>query len=346
MKLLIVGNPDPTHVGGHFLRAAEGLGWNVSLLNANDAYAGPLWIKRVCWHLLKRRPLRLGRFSDDVVARSRVERPDLVLTTGIAPLSALAIQKLRAMQIKVANFLTDDPWNRHHHTPTFLNALPAYDHVFTPRRANMGDIRSLLGPQVHYLPFAYAPEIHYPPPLTASVTDAGKWQSDVLFVGGADEDRAETVRALIARGLRPSLWGGYWDRFPEFRPYAHGHAGPDELRHLVSFASVNLCVVRRANRDGHSMRTFELAAIGGCLAVEDTGEQREIFGAEGECVSYFADHDSLAAVCRRLLSQPDERDRLRTAVRERVTMGGHHTYAARLRAVREACLNEPEKTLM
>ena len=41
-------------------------------------------------------------------------------------------------------FSTDDPCNRLHRTPFHLRALPEFDVVFTPRRANVAD----LGPVV------------------------------------------------------------------------------------------------------------------------------------------------------------------------------------------------------
>ena len=53
-------------------------------------------------------------------------------------------------------------------------------------------------------------------------------------------------------------------------------------------AKVNLCLVRRAKRDGHVMRSFEIAAVGGCMLAQDTDEHREIFGPEGEAVRLFS----------------------------------------------------------
>jgi hypothetical protein len=319
-------------VGGHFLRAAASIGVKASLVNVMSAYAGPRLVKALCWHLLGRRPPRLGAFGREVAERCVSERPDLVLSIGLAPLSAEAVGEIRRMGIKTANFLTDDPWNEHHHTPSFMRALPCYDHVFTPRRANMGDLEAIGGPRVHYLPFAYAPDVHHPP----EVQDAGelrKWQSDVLFIGGADDERAGVIRALVQRGLMPGLWGGYWERYRDLSPHSHGHADAEAFRHLVDAARVNLCLVRRANRDGHSMRSYELPAVGGCLAVEDTEEHREMFGPEGECVSYFRSMDALGNLCHFLLEHPEECRRRTQAVHERICREGRNTYADRLETV-------------
>lgn len=336
-RVLIVGNPLETHVGRHLWNGAASAGVEAQILDLAQAYEGPRWVKSLCWHLLGKRPQRLNRFGDAVVRRSLAWKPGLVLTTGLAPLPARSLAQLRTAGITTANFLTDDPWNEHHHTPWFMRALPLYDHVFTPRRANMRELESLQGPQVHYLPFAYAPEIHYPPEAL-SAEEQTHWSSDVLFIGGADEERANIMRPLVVQGFQLSLWGGYWDRMSGLESLARGHAGPAEFRRLVAHAGVNLCLVRRANRDGHSMRTFELGAVGGCLAVEDTAEHREIFGPDGACVRYFASISELIAVLDSLLMNRAERDRLARAVQSRLVADGQHTYAARLKNIAATCL--------
>jgi spore maturation protein CgeB len=42
-----------------------------------------------------------------------------------------------------------------------------------------------------------------------------------------------------------------------------------------------------SSRDGHIKRSFEIAAVGGCMLAQDIDEHREIFGSEGEAVVYF-----------------------------------------------------------
>jgi len=111
--------------------------------------------------------------------------------------------------------------------------------------------------------------------------------SDVIFVGGADRDRVPLVAALIATGLRVALYGGYWNRYAPTREHHRGHADPRTIRQATAAAKIALCLVRRANRDGHVMRSFEIPAIGACMLVEETEEHREIFSIEGETVVYF-----------------------------------------------------------
>ncbi len=332
MRLLIIGNPGPTHVGRHFLNAARGLGWEAEVLDSAAAFQGPVWWRRTCWHLLGRRPPKLAGFSRMAVARCQHYKPDLVLTTGIAPLDEPGLRQLHEAGVPVANFLTDDPWNPAHRAPWFLRALRHYRHVFNPRRACEADLRGVMQGGTSWLPFAYAPEDHFPPP-DLSGEECARWGSLVAFIGGADADRVMSARALSRAGVPLGLWGGYWKKYPDLSTHAHGHADGETCRRIVASAGANLCLVRRANRDGHSMRSYELPAIGGCLLVEDTGDHRRLFGDEGEAASYFTDTTTMTSQARRLLGLPfPERSRMAAEARSRVVKSGG-TYACRLETI-------------
>jgi spore maturation protein CgeB len=242
----------------------------------------------------------------------------------MAPLPAPAMQALRAMGIVSINYSTDDPWNPAQRARWFLRALPYYDHVFTPRSANVEDFERLGCRDVRRLPFGYDDSLFRPSAATPATP-----VSNVLFVGGADPDRVAFMTAYMRSGPAPALAGVYWDRHPAMRSHAIGVKSPEELSRLTAAAKVNLCLVRRANRDGHVMRSFEIAAIGGCMLAEHTDEHRQIFGEDGEAVAYFDSPESAARRARDLIADPAERRRLALAVRQRMAEGGH-TYRDRL----------------
>jgi spore maturation protein CgeB len=101
------------------------------------------------------------------------------------------------------------------------------------------------------------------------------------------------------------------------------------LRKATAAATVCLGLVRRANRDGHSMRTFEVPAMNGCLLAERTADHLELFGADGDAVRYFEGPDDAVQQVVALLADNGMRDRLVTRARELV-VSGRHTYADRL----------------
>lgn len=326
--VLIVGNPEPFHVGAHLLNAAHALELSAELCDSQHAYAAAWPVTKFNWHLRGHRPARLREFSRSVLERCQVLKPHALLTTGISPLADWALAEIGKLGIGRLNYLTDDPWNPAHRTTWFMQALPLYDHVFSPRRANIPDLQELGCRAVSWLPFAYAPELHYP----ESATDEREkelYAADVVFAGGADANRMDHLAALIREGFSVALYGGYWNRFPATRLVWRGHADPLTLRKAIGTAKVALCLVRRANRDGHSMRTFEVPAIGACMLVEDTLEHREIFGQEGNAAIYFGSLSEMIEKVRWLLGNDAERERLARAVHQLIA-GGNHTYQERL----------------
>lgn len=326
--LVIIGNSEPFHLAAHLLRAARQLAWPTELVDTRPAYAGPRWLRVLLWRLAGRRPARLGAFSREVVlACARVECSHL-LTTGLAPVRAEELRRLGERGVKRMNYLSDDPWNPAHRAPWFLAALREYDVVFNPRRQNLEDLRRHGCRRVEYLPFAYDPVLHAP----AGGATAEERAVDVLFAGGADADRLPHARALIAAGLKVALYGGYWDRHVDLRPHWRGHADLATLCRVTPAAKLVLCLVRRANRDGHAMRSFEAPAMRGCLLMEDTPEHRDLFGPDGECAVYFRDIPEMVAKAKDLSPRVEERARLAAAAHRRICAGGH-TYADRLRTM-------------
>src|SRR5262245_37717999 len=184
MRLLIIGFTQPGHMGNYLVSAARQLGLDYQIIDANGAMAVSRIARSIYWHVCGKRPTWLRQFGTRVLAACAETRPDVVLTTGCAPLDQWHIVALRGLGAKVINYSTDDPWNPVLRAPWFLSALPEYDAVFTTRYANIEDFRSC-GVTVHYLPFAYDPEVHRPWPKTAPIGAP----SDVLFVGGCDRDR-------------------------------------------------------------------------------------------------------------------------------------------------------------
>jgi hypothetical protein len=327
-RLLIVGNPDPIHLGSHLWNAAKTLGMAVELCDSREAFTAAWPIVKLNWWLRGHRPPLLESFSRKVVETCQRFRPRWLIATGISPLSQWAMKELEQLGVYKLNFLTDDPWNPAHHTSWFMQDLPLYDHVFTPRRANLEDLRRLGCQRISYLPFGYAPELHFPePPSTPE--ECKRFAADLVFAGGADSDRVPYMVSMVNAGIKVALYGGYWQRYKETRECMRGYADPATLRKAIGGAKVSICLVRRANRDGHSMRTFEVPAVGACLLAEDTAEHREIFGEEMEAVSYFGDADEMISKLRWLLRHSAERRRMADAAQQLI-VGGRHSYADRL----------------
>lgn len=328
-RLLLAANPSPEHVGSHLYKAAVSMGLDVAVHDVRLASRGPRWAAALSWRF-DRRPLRLRGYGKSLLDKCTEFQPRVVLCVGVAPVSREVLIDMQKMGIQVYDYLTDDPWNPARYSSWFIAALRHYDRVFSPRRSNLEDLKRHGCRAVSYLPFAYSEEQHlggFP-----AMENNDPTQPDIVFVGGADADRVPIMTAVLQANFHLQLYGGYWDRFPATCRNTGRIIPPEEVQRATASAKIALCLVRRANRDGHVMRSFEIPAMGGCMLAESTAEHRDLFGEEGQAVLYFNDIPELIQKARWLLEQPQERLRLRTAVYRLITTGGH-TYRDRLRSM-------------
>ena len=336
-SVVVVGSPEGTHLAGSLVRAASGMLparlCDVGIASSSFEPLNKLWwrIDRQSPHTQKLEAAVLDAVADLICP--------LVVTTGLSPVRAAALRACRGRGAKLAHFSSDDPWNPRFAARWHFAALRQYDVVFTPRRSNLSDFLRLGVRDVRWLPFGYDGEF-----LGDRSDRAVQDASDILFVGGADRDRAEFLDRFCAAGLSVTVVGGYWGRYRNVHRRDLGQCSPVVVAALTRASKVSIIMVRRANRDGHTMRSFEAGAIGGCLLVEDTAEHREIFGADDEAVRYFTSPEEAAGIARTLLADEASRTRLATAVRRRIT-GGRHTYTDRLREMLKSVEDLPARPL-
>jgi len=320
--ILVVGGVGGTNVGDSLHRAAMKLGLDSTILDSRTANAAPAWLRRFSWHLLGRRPVHLSSFSQQVLDHCREKQPDVLITTGLAPVTAKVLEEVGRLGIRRLNFLTDDPWNKAHRAGWFMKALPVYDEVYSPRLAMIDDLHASGCGKVEYLPFGYDPDLFFPE-MAENCNAGGGQRSDVVFAGGADDDRVPYMAGLIEAGFNLELYGDYWHRQSVTKRVSRGQADVHTLRCALTATRVGLCLVRRANRDGSCMRTFEVPAVGACMLTEDTDEHRAIFGGEGDAVLYFDSLESMIEKTRLLCRDDDLRLRLADRAHRLITEGGH-----------------------
>jgi len=286
-------------------------------------------IHKIGYRLLHRRPLSYWRLNRALRREALALRPDLVLVvkgTYISPGTLTTIK--RETGAYLVNYATDDPFNPAHATPDLLASIPRYDLYCSTKRAILDDLRKAGARHAAHVFFAYKPDLHFPE-APATDEERRRFTADVAFIGGADQDRIPYATA-VARipGVTLALYGGYWDRCPTLRSHARGFVVGRDYRLALGAARIALCLVRRANHDGHVMRTFEIPACGAFMLAEDTDEHRMLF-AEGKHVAFFDSPEDLAARVRHYLAHDSERQRIAEAGHRHITRGTH-TYRDRL----------------
>ncbi len=335
LKLLLVANSGPEHIGRFFLESARDLGFKVAIHDMGQANSKPGLAERIRYRLFDKKPRFIQRYSASVLSLCKDTMPDLVLATGCAPLLATDLIKIRSLGIKTANFSTDDPWSRVHRSAWFFSSLKTYDLVCTPRRHSIPEFVNLGISNVKYLAFAYHPRVHF---VAEQDHLQDEFRCDVLFYGGADDERAAIFSNFIESGLDLHLYGAYWSRYPRLRKFYKGMLLPDRIPPAVSAAKLTVCIGRKSNRDSHAMRTYEAAATGACMLVEETEDHRKLFGEEGVAVTYFSSPDDIVKRSLELINNPTKRNLLRKNVVELVTSSAN-TYADRLESIVKFSLN-------
>ena len=104
-------------------------------------------------------------------------RPELMLVTGILPFQTSIFKAIKEGGGRIANYLTDDPWNPIHSRRSFLRNLRHYDHIFSTKQALCERLERAGTPSTSWLPFAHDPALHHPP-----LEKSSKQAADVLFV--------------------------------------------------------------------------------------------------------------------------------------------------------------------
>lgn len=323
-RVLVVGVNKPGHVGLFLAEGAHSLGYEAKVLDTSLAMGSNRYTQGLAWRI-DHYPLRIKRFEQLLVEEVEAFRPEVLITTGLSPLRKELIDLITQSSIPVVNYSTDDPWNPAHRSRWFIKALPSYTKVFSTRKSAIADMEKAGVKSVRWLPFAIDPKNQFPEP-SDNLSDG---KPRITLIGGADKDRLDIVHPIIKAQLTLELWGGYWDKYKLTRPYWRGMASAVEVRKLLSNTSCALTLVRRANRDGHAMRTFEVAAMGAPALAEHTDEHLEILGEEGDNALYFKNTDELVSKAIWMMHNQKESKAMGKRLHERLAQSGN-TYADRL----------------
>ena len=331
MKLLLLADTSvPEALGSKFLRAAKPMGLDLQVAYSSPApqFSPSMTRKRgkVFYRLADRRSWEWWGFQRQLLEQIQANPPQLALVTGILPLSRTVFEAIHEQGGRIVNYLTDDPWNPIHRRRCFLRNLPHYDHIFSTKQALRQHLEAAGVPSTSWLPFAYDPELHHP---LQQPTSAG---ADVLFVGTGAEERLPWLNAISnLSGVSCHLHGNNWDRYPT-PGWQRGNAVTGEAYcNAIGSARIVLGLLRQANGDLSTDRSYEIGAIGGCGLYQDSSEHRALLrGYPDE--GFFSNPEELKARVAHLLAHPDLQLQLRHLGSEAL-LSSEHTYGARLRSI-------------
>lgn len=334
-RILLVGNFKPQDFEFCWCRWLQAQNYPVQTLDPASIlknYLPSSSVQRFFWRFF-RVPLVL-LVSRQFVATACSFRPDLILVVSGNLISAHALQTVRnETKATLYHFYGEDFFNPLNTTNTLRQSAYFYDHLFTTKSFNLPELAAIGLKQVSFLPHGYRPNCHFP--VTISEADRQEYGSDLAFVGTWESERASKLAQLKEFDLR--IWGAAWNKTGKelgLRGAIQNRAVYcDEMSRVFNASKINLAFLRKANRDRHTSRTFEIPACGGFQLSERTDEVLGFF-EESKEIECFESVVELKDKTRYYLRHEAQRQRIASDGMARVQRSAY-SYTDRLQTILE-----------
>ena len=233
----------------------------------------------------------------------------------------------------ITGYSPDDMGSRHNQSRQFLQALPHYDVYFTTKSFGVAELGALGCPRAEFVGNAY--DVHVHRPLEVTKAERTLLGAPVGFIGTGELERAKSCAFLAEQGIPVKVWGDRWDEFQrrtrgKFTVGGRSRYGDDYVKTICAF-DINLCFLRKINRDFQTQRSVEIPACGAFILAERTQEHLALF-EEGKEAEFFSSNEELLRKVRYYLEHPLERRAVADAGRKRCLSSGY-SYHERLKAM-------------
>ena len=343
MRLLLAGSWQYYIYEAACAEALERLGVQVERFAWGSYFSGILGQAQAKWVFPSPAMLRLNR---DFLCYAVAAQPDVVFVwrgTHILPETLHAIRSRTGALLVAYN--NDDPFGpqKHQRAPFhhrwlwkhYLESISVYDLHFVYRKVNLEEIKAAGAKKASLLMSYCVPYLHRP--MMLSVQDQAKYSCDVVFVGHYEDDgRVDSLRALVAAGLKVKLFGPrYWTK-KVLGPLAN-YFGPIqevtgvEYAKALCGADMALCFLSRLNRDTYTRRCFEIPACG-CLLLSERTEDLQALYTEGQEAVYFSTPPELVEQALWLKGNPERAHAIAAAGHRRL-LRDNHSVDGRMKSV-------------
>ncbi len=243
---------------------------------------------------------------------------------------------------KIVGYSPDDmSGNKNNQSRYFIRHLPLYDVFFTTKSYGVEELASLGCPKVVFVGNSYDPDTHRPVPLAPG--DKEKYGGSIGFIGAWEKERAASILALVESGFTVRVWGPGWENMTARPPglmLENRYLLGDEYAKGMCAFDINLCFLRKINRDLQTTRSIEIPACGAFMAAEKTAEHLGLF-EDGKEAVFFSSNDELISKCRYYLDHPEERMRIAAAGRQRCLSAGYSNQDRMKFMLREIPIRHP-----
>ena len=283
----------------------------------------PSFVSRVFWRL--KFPLDRVGVNKKILTELGKEKFDIVwIEKGnlIRP-ATLKYIKTNFPETKLISSSEDDMGRGHNRSLYYLFGLKYYDIVFTTKTYNLDELKTLGAKKTELFLDTYNEDIHHPMDLTPGEKET--YSAEVGFAGSFEEDRAQRMLYLAQNGIKIVVWGNDWGSWLDKHQnlfIKNRHLFGIDYSKAINATKINLCFLRKLNRDLVTSRTVEIPACGGFMLGERTSRQLELFREGGE-VEFFDSNEELLNKVRYYLEHDAERKNIAAAGRERCLRSGY-----------------------
>lgn len=198
--------------------------------------------------------------------------------------------KKKYPDVKLIHYSPDDMINKGNQSSQYLRSISVYDYHITTKSYNVEELYNLGAKKVLFINNCFDKNYHI------KINNCKK-KYDVGFIGSFELDRAIILKKLAKSGINLIIRGNWPIKWViELRKLGvdienKEFAFPD-YNLFISNCKLNLCFLRKVNRDLQTTRSIEIPAMGGFMIAEDTKEHRELFKENIEAV-FFNSFDDL-----------------------------------------------------
>jgi len=288
-------------------------------------------------------PLDSNNVNKNILIEVRDYKPNIVFIVKGNIIYPWVLKRIKSIHpnIKLISWSLDDMYAWHNRSLYYTLGLKYYDTVFTVKSYNVRDLKLLGAKEVKYLHQAYSKKHHKP----CNSCDEIKDKADVIFIGHGERERFESLNYLAKNGIKVTVYGAAWHK-KEFNNYHNNLQINDyplfgeAYSNALSCSSINLCFLRKINRDLHTSRSLEIPACGGFMMAEQTQEHAELFKEDKEAVFFNNDKELLVKV-QYYLKNKTERIKISKAGYDRC-VNSNYSYDSMLNKILEGIVIPPK----
>lgn len=253
-----------------------------------------------------RRPLEFNSVNKRLTTEIQRLNPNIIFFEKCLALHPKTYALSKALGIVNVAIFEDDVCLKHNSSIYLDHSFKYFDYVFTTKEKNVGEELQMRGANKSFVVDPSFCDTVFP--LLDRSNELTRFKYDVSFIGTFESERAAYMLSLMQSGIPVHIWGNGWEKMRHPMLLIHPALYEKDYRAIISNSKINLCFLRKKNRDSITSRSIEIPASGGFMLAEDTERHRDIFG--NDSVAYFTSKDELLAQVQHFLKNEEQREKM------------------------------------